>query len=196
MQCSVPILPATLDDDSTEPTAESMRLQAVEDDYLAALHGRARSCCRNEASDVSRVLRRDASSARTHPDRGRRNNGDAFSRQDIVEIIGALVLNAAPDCNRSAWKRGVSRSNRGQRLWAMLLSVMPAYEGATMERTSNRWPRTLRQRFLSGLHYRTLRCVSHLDKPVERAAGRGCLRTGCRKPKQTQTPAIAHRAAS
>jgi len=87
-------------------------------------------------------------------------------------MIAALVWNAAPDPHQSVRHR---RGPRGLRLWATLLSIIPEYEGATIERTSIRWPVTLRRRFLSGLHYRTqkrwpytpYRAATHLGKPVE-----------------------------
>jgi hypothetical protein len=67
-------------------------------------------------------------------------------------MIAALVLNAAPNPSQSMRRR---RGARGLLLWGTLLSVIPEYEGAKLERTSIRWPVALRRRFLSGLYYRT-----------------------------------------
>src|SRR5579859_8128544 len=105
----------------------------------------------------------------------RRNTGaDSFSRQDVIAVIAGLVLNVAPNPDRSIQHR---RCARGVRLWGTLLSVIPEYEGTTLERSSIRWPLALRRRFLSGLYYRTrkrspytpYRSATHLDKPAKRA---------------------------
>jgi hypothetical protein len=102
---------------------------------------------------------------------GRRSR--SFSRQDMLAIIAALVWNAAPHPDQAVQHRRPC----GLRLWATLLSIIPEREGATIERTSIRWPVTLRRRFLSGLHYRSqkrwpytpYRAATHLGKPVDRA---------------------------
>ena len=46
------------------------------------------------------------------------------------------------------------RGTRGLRLWARLLSVIPEFQGAMLEKTSLRWPTALRRRFLSRLYQR------------------------------------------
>jgi hypothetical protein len=74
-----------------------------------------------------------------------------FSRQDIVEIIAALILNAAPHRNRRIHNQ---HRARGVRLWSTLLSAIPESAAPTMERASLKWPAALRRRFLSGLQDR------------------------------------------
>ena len=59
----------------------------------------------------------------------------------MLEIIAALILNAASCSDRSV--RG-NRYTRGLHLWSTLLSIVPEYEGATIEQASARWPVALR----------------------------------------------------
>ena len=112
----------------------------------------------------------------------KRWNRFGFARQDVLAIIGALILNAAPNPNQSVRSR---RGTRGMRLWGTLLSVISEHEGTTIEQTSIRWPVALRRRFLCGLYYRTRKRwpytpypeVTQLDMPVERSEFRRCFRT-------------------
>jgi hypothetical protein len=47
-------------------------------------------------------------------------------RQDLAQIIAALILNVAPSLDRSV--RG-KRYTRGLVLWSTLLSIIPQHEG-------------------------------------------------------------------
>jgi hypothetical protein len=91
------------------------------------------------------------------PSSGSKNDA-TFSRQDILQIIAYLVLNAAPSSDRSIGRR---RYARGLVLWPTLLKMIPAYEGKAMELAGRRWPVSLRQRFASALRYRTQRRWPH-----------------------------------
>jgi TniQ len=100
--------------------------------------------------------------------------GDSLSRQDILAIITALVLNAAPNPNQAIRRL---RCKRGLRLWATLLSVISESDGGALERSSIDWPLTLRQRFVCARHYRQqtrwpntpYRAGSYPGKPIERS---------------------------
>jgi hypothetical protein len=119
-----------------------------------------------------------------------------FSTQDVIAMIAALVLNAAPNPSQSMRRR---RGARGLLLWGTLLSVIPEYEGATLERTSIRWPVALWRRFLSGLYYRTrrrwpytpYRAATQLHKPVERAEIVAAFGLAGGTQNSFQTPAIS-----
>jgi hypothetical protein len=75
-----------------------------------------------------------------------------MTHRDILQIIAALILNAAPSSDPSVRSK---RYARGLILWATLLKIIPEYEGATLEQSSRRWPVALRRRFVSALYYRT-----------------------------------------
>jgi hypothetical protein len=75
-----------------------------------------------------------------------------FPRQDIVQIITQLILNAAPSSDQFVRRK---RYARGLVLWATLLKMMSEYEAKAIEQASMRWP--LRQRFASARRYRTQR---------------------------------------
>jgi hypothetical protein len=75
-----------------------------------------------------------------------------FSRQDILQIITALIENAAPSGDR---RIRCSRYSRGLILWAALLKVIPEGDGPAIEQSSLRWPVPLRRRLVSALYYRT-----------------------------------------
>ena len=87
---------------------------------------------------------------------------------DPLTFINADALSNV----RARWPRRGS----GTRLWATVVSLIPAYAGAVIEETSSRWPAALRRDFLSGLHARTrkrspytpYRSAALLGKPVER----------------------------
>ena len=104
----------------------------------------------------------------------RLHRADSFLRQDICDIIAALVLNAASGSNEST-RSGCG--TRGLRMWAALLSVIPEYRGDSLEKASLRWPMALRRRFLSGLYHRyrkrwpytPYRALTHLGRPVKRS---------------------------
>jgi len=152
--------------------------QAVEDAYRAVLAGAAPAML-NKMTDrefrrfvvemlefLTDVLDRCSAS--------QPNRADSFSRQDILDIIAVLVLNAASSSHESVRRR---RGTRGLRLWARLLSVIPEFQGALLEKTSLRWPTALRRRFLSGLYqryrkrwpYTPYRATTQLGKPGLRA---------------------------
>ena len=115
-----------------------------------------------------------------------------FSRRDMLEIIAALNLNAAPCSDRSVRSK---RYTRGLHLWSTLLTIVPEYEGATIEQASARWPVALRRRFRSAPYYRIRSCwpftpyraARYFGKPVERTdiATVCCLRSTC-LPSDTQ----------
>jgi len=129
-------------------------MQAVKDAYRAALAGTAPELLKKATDRELRMFVEDMFDLLTGSLNGRPDCGPAFSRQDILEVIAALILNAVPDAKESGrWRRGT----RGIRLWATLISVIPEYVGTTIEKTSFRWPAALRRRFLSALHYRTRR---------------------------------------
>ena len=77
-----------------------------------------------------------------------------FPRQDIVQIITQLILNAAPSSDQFVRRK---RYARGLVLWATLLKMMSEYEAKAIEQASMRWPLPLRQRFASARRYRTQR---------------------------------------
>jgi hypothetical protein len=127
-------------------------MQAVEDAYRAALAGTAPELLKKATDRELRLFVEEMFDLLTGSLNGRPDRGPAtFSRQDILEIIAALILNAMPGTKESGRWRGA----RVIRLWATLISVIPKYVGTTMEKTSFRWPAALRRRFLSALYYRT-----------------------------------------
>ena len=73
-----------------------------------------------------------------------------LSRRDILQILTALIENAAP--SRDKRTRG-RRYSRGLNLWATLLGIISELEGDTHERSSRRWPPSLQRRFLSARYY-------------------------------------------
>ena len=152
-------------------------IHAVENDYRASILGVAPVLLPNTTARAFRMFIEEM----LHLLRGSLNRcsrlkstADLFSRQDVLAIIAALILNAAPSPNQSVRSRC---GMRGLRLWGTLLSVISEHEGATMERTSIRWPVALRRRFLSGLYYSTrkrwpytpYRAATRLGMPVERS---------------------------
>jgi hypothetical protein len=78
----------------------------------------------------------------------------SFSRQDIANIIGTLILNVAPCPDRS---QRCTQYARGITLWATLMSILPHWEGTALERASLCWCPDLRRRFASALRHRTRR---------------------------------------
>jgi len=73
-----------------------------------------------------------------------------FSMRDILQIITALIENAAPSTDKRTRCR---RYSRGLNLWATLLRIIPELQGDTFERSSRRWPASLQRRFLSARYY-------------------------------------------
>jgi hypothetical protein len=133
-------------------------VQAVEDAYRAmllgiapepALLGKATDrAFRQFVEDMLQLLTRSL-----NPDSQRPTTSNVqFSRHDIVQIITALVENAAPSSERRVRSR---RYSRGLILWATLLKLLPELEGSSLEQRSVRWPVSLRRRFVSGLYFRT-----------------------------------------
>ena len=86
------------------------------------------------------------------PSAGLPTSTSFFPRQDVLQILTALIENAAPSSD--AWVRH-ERYRRGLRLWAVLLKLLPESEGSVLEQWSLRWPASLRRRFLSALLFRT-----------------------------------------
>jgi hypothetical protein len=99
----------------------------------------------------------------------------SFCRQDIVQMVNALILNAAPASDRAIAQK---RRMHGLTLWTTLLSIIPQDEGPVLERASLHWPLTLRRRFASALHERRRKrwpfspysTWKELEKPVHRTA--------------------------
>jgi len=150
-------------------------MQAVEDAYRMALVGAAPGLLKKVTHRGFRLFVEEMFDFLSGSLNGCSDRRPAtFSRQDILEIIAMLIMNAAPVPKETArWRRGA----RGLRLWPTLLSLIPEYVGATMEKASVRWPLALRRRFLSGLYYRTrkrwpytpYRAATQIGSPVKRA---------------------------
>ena len=150
-------------------------LQMVEDAYRAALEGTPPGLLKKATDRAFRLFVEGTYALLTGSLNGCPTRETAtFSRQDILEIIAGLILDVAPHTKGSARRR---RGARSIRLWATLISVIPEYVGAMLEKTSVRWPAALRRRFLSALHYRTrkrwpytpYRAAAQLGSPVKRA---------------------------
>ncbi len=162
--------------DNSRNRLEKTDIQPVEDAYRNALMGvipyptllgkTTDRAFRQFLEDLLQLLSR-----RLNPRWSRRPI--LFSRQDLAQIVAALILNAAPSSDRSV--RG-KRYTRGLVLWSTLLSIIPQHEGRHLEQASLRWPLALRRRFVSALYYRKRKrwqyhpfCASKdLDKPIER----------------------------
>jgi hypothetical protein len=151
-------------------------VRAVEDAYRAALLGVAPVLLSKTTDRAFRQFVQDMLQLLTRcltPRPTCRSTGSPFSRQDMLEMIAALILNAVPSSDRSV---RCKRYACGLRLWSTLLSIVPDYEGATIEQASARWPVALRRRFLSALYYRIrkrwpftpYRSAKYFAKPVER----------------------------
>ena len=144
-------------DGQVEINVHDEEMQAVENDYRAALNGVAprllpkatARAFRLFVEDMLQLLTRSLNSGSVY-----QGVVEPFSRQDVLAMITGLILNAAPNPNQTVRHR---RRARGLRLWGTLLSVIPESEGARIERTSIRWPVALRRRFLSGLYSTTAR---------------------------------------
>jgi hypothetical protein len=153
------------------------QVQAVENDYRAALDGTAPRLLPKATARAFRLFVEDLLQLLTRSlNRGSVYQGVAepFSRQDVLAIITGLILNASPDPNQTVRHR---RRARGLRLWRTVLSAIPEHEGVRIERTSIRWPVALRRRFLSGLYYSRRKCwpytlyreAGHSGRRLERA---------------------------
>jgi len=114
-----------------------------------------------------------------------------FSRRDILQIITALIENAAPTRDRRIRSR---RYSRGLILWAALLGMLTDTAGREMERSSLRWPVSLQRRFISALYYckgRRWPCSPYGTNLAMRTARREICRIyGLRAPLRNsgQTP--------
>jgi hypothetical protein len=132
-------------------------IQTVKDGYRGmllgitpdpALLGKATNrAFRQFVKDMLQLLTRSL-----NPGFSRPGTGAAFLRHDIVQIITALIENAAPTSDRRLRSK---RYSRGLVLWATLLKVLSGFEGSSLEQQSLRWPVSLRRRFVSGSYYRT-----------------------------------------
>jgi hypothetical protein len=150
--------------DSTDATPDMNGeggIQAVEDAYRSALVGTAplllprttAAAFRLFFEEMLRLLMRSLNGGS-----GQQRGVGLFSRHEVLAMIAALVLNAAPDPNASV------RSRRGVCslcLWGSVVSVIPEYESEVIERTSIQWPRALRRRFLAALCHRTRKRWPH-----------------------------------
>jgi hypothetical protein len=110
-----------------------------------------------------------------------------FSRRDIVQIITALIENAAPSSDRHVRSR---RYSRGLILWKALLGMMSDTAGGEIERSSLHWPVSLRRRFISALYYckgRRWPCSPYGTNLAMRTAQREICRIyGLRPPSEAQ----------
>ena len=153
-------------------------LHTVEECYRAALTGAAPVMLKRTTDEEFRRFVEEMFELLTQVlepcSGGRPHRADSFLRQDICDIIAALVLNAASSSNKST--RNGCRT-RGLRMWAALLNVIPEYRGHSLEKASLRWPVALRRRFLSGLYHRyrkrwphtPYRAFTHLGSSVKRS---------------------------
>jgi hypothetical protein len=131
-------------------------IQAVEDAYRAmllgiapdpALLGKATDrAFRKFVEDMLQFLRRSLS-----PSSLWHTTDVPFSSRDILQIITALIENAAPSSDRRVRSR---RHSHGLTLWATLFKFIPEYEGSSIEQSSLCWPVSLRRRFISARYYR------------------------------------------
>ena len=145
-------------DGSVEINVQDEEMQAVENDYRAALDGAAPRLLPKATARAFRLFVEDMLQLLTGSlNRGSVYQGVAepFSRQDVLAMITGLILNAAPNPNQTLRHR---RRARGLRLWRIVLSAIPEHEGGRIERTSIRWPVALRRHFLSGLYYSRRKC--------------------------------------
>ncbi|MBV9611479.1 MAG: TniQ family protein, partial [Acidobacteriaceae bacterium] len=162
--------------DSPKSIQQESEIQTVEDAYREALLGIAPRLMRKATDrafrqfveDVLYLLTRSLNASSTS-----RTVTAPFSRQDILQIIAALIANAAPGSDAATQRK---RYARGLHLWATLLSIIPEHEGRTLEQASALCPLALRRRFLSALYYRIrkrwpfppYRPAKYLGRPVER----------------------------
>ena len=147
----------------------------MEDAYRAALAGTAPGLLKKATDHGFRLFVEGMFDLLAGSLNGCSDRGSAtFSRQDVLEIIAGLTLNAASHAKEPArWRRGA----HGIRLWATLIRVIPEYVGTMLEKTTVRWPAALRRRFLSALYYCTrkrwpytpYRAAAQLGRPVKRA---------------------------
>lgn len=174
--CPVPILCNRLGGGTEVATdVVGCYIQDVQHDYCAALAGVAPSILQNSTSQAFRVFFEEIFHLLTRSlnQSHHKRRAGLFSRQDLLAIIAALVLNAVPSTNQSIRRQ---QKARGLRLWGVLLSLISENDGATIERSSIRWPAALRQCFLYALCYRKrkrwphtpYRAATYLGRPVER----------------------------
>jgi len=148
----------TASQDDTENTPQKCGTEAIEDTYRAMLLGVApqpallgkatHRAFRQFVEDMLQLLTRGLNPCSPW----RTTSAVPFSRRDILQIITALIENAAPSSDRRVGRR---RYSRGLILWANLLKLIPEYEGSAIEQSSLRWPMSLRRRFVSALYYHT-----------------------------------------
>ena len=72
-------------------------------------------------------------------------------RTEIFAIVGALVMNAAPDSELNGRK---IKSREGLTLWLRVLSLLSQREEELIETASELWPPALRRRLASALDHR------------------------------------------
>ncbi|MDE3181286.1 MAG: hypothetical protein KGM47_16710 [Acidobacteriota bacterium] len=147
----------TTNPNSTEGPQRKPSIQAVEDAYRTmllgiapdpALLGKATdNAFRRFVEDMLRLLTHSLNlDSPWEPVRA-----VPFSRRDILQIITALIENAAPGTDQRTRSR---RYSRGLVLWATLLGLISNLEGDAIEQSSRRWPAPLQRRFLSARYYR------------------------------------------
>ena len=126
----------------TEPPNKG-NIQAVQDAYRAALLGIApdptllrkatHRSFRLFVEEMLEILTRNLNPCSEPHDL----SPVVFPRQDIVQIITQLILNAAPSSDQFVRRK---RYARGLVLWATLLKMMSEYEAKAIEQASMRWP--------------------------------------------------------
>lgn len=142
---------------NTEDAPHRCDIQAVEDAYRTMLLGIAPNptllgkatdkAFRQFVEDMLQLLTHSLNSESPWQPAG----PVRFSRQDVVQIITALIENAAPSADKRTRCR---RYSRGLVLWATLLGLASELEGHALEQSSRRWPLSLRRRFVSAKYHR------------------------------------------
>src|SRR6516225_8790674 len=147
----------TASPNDAEDVQRKSDIQAIEDAYRAmllgvapdpALLGKATDrAFRQFVEDMLQLLTRRMNPGSHWPTA----SAVRFSRRDILQVISALIENAAPSTDQRTRCR---RYSRGLALWAALLGIISELEGDAIERLSRRWPASLRRRFLSARYHR------------------------------------------
>ena len=184
----------TASPNAAEDVQRKSDIQAIEDAYRAmllgvaphpALLGRATDqAFRQFVEDMLQLLTRNL-----NPYCSWQTGSPApFSRRDILQIITALIGNAAPSSDRRIRSH---RYSRGLVLWAALLGIISELEGDILERSSCRWPASLQRRFLCAPGITVSRNVgrTHPIGPLaasELSIGRSPRCTACTRPSRAR----------
>ena len=148
----------TASPNNAEALQRKCHIQAVEDAYHAMLLGIAPDpillgkatdrAFRKFVEDMLQLLTRSLNPCSPW----QTTSEVTFSSRDILQIITALIENAAPSSDPRVRRK---RYSRGLILWATLFKFIPEYEGSAIEQSSLRWPVSVRRRFVSARYYRT-----------------------------------------